>query len=224
MKNKIALVFLAAALAVFLYSVYVLHAGKDALAYPEEEAAETYSNENSDSTPILYAPEELDADKSALSSVSSKEILNVLPKEKDAVEEKDKPALLIPSATVAERVDKIALIDAEAEGDAYTSRTKLRVPMKHRLIRTQEEYSGFLRRAKGRYPKVNFTKNNILVLETANDLPDNVLEIVEIKPEGKKGVVTYRVNIMAITYEDGNSHTYKITDKKLSGFEFEQVL
>lgn len=111
------------------------------------------------------------------------------------------------SAVMAEE-SKISMIEA---------------PVEVKLINSVEQYREFKRRARGSYPEVDFKKQQVLVLESASNLPDKAFEIVAINEENGKRLVTYRVNVFGLDKKI-NTHSVQTVEKKDLPLELKQVL
>ncbi|MBO7190944.1 MAG: hypothetical protein J6V32_02420 [Elusimicrobiaceae bacterium] len=96
-------------------------------------------------------------------------------------------------------------------------------PVEAIWIKSLEEYRQFKRRARGSYPTVDFKKQQVLVLESASNLPDKAFEIVSVNEENGKRVVEYRVNVFGLDKKT-NTHSVMILTKKDLPLELRQVL
>ncbi len=96
-------------------------------------------------------------------------------------------------------------------------------PVETTWIKSLEEYRQFKRRARGSYPTVDFKKQQVLVLESASNLPDKAFEIVSANEENGKRVVEYRVNVFGLDKKT-NTHSVKVLTKKDLPLELRQVL
>lgn len=111
----------------------------------------------------------------------------------------------------------------QTAGEETSARVMIQAPVRYKLINTLEEYKDFKRKARGRYPEVNFAANRVLVLESESNLPDNLFEIVDVTREGDKVLVTYRVDIIGMN-EKTNTHSVKVLKKSNREIELKQVL
>ena len=96
-------------------------------------------------------------------------------------------------------------------------------PVKALLINSLEEYREFKRRARGSYPQADFNKQQVLVLESISNLPDKVFEIISVKNEKDKRIVTYRVSVFGLE-EKTNTHSALLIKKSNLPLELKQVL
>lgn len=96
-------------------------------------------------------------------------------------------------------------------------------PVEPLLIKTLEEYKKFKRRARGNYPVANFATENVLVLESASNLPDKVFEIQNVEEKDGKMLVTYRVNVFGLDQKT-NTHSAVLILKRDLPIELKQVL
>ena len=142
-----------------------------------------------------------------------------------------------PGATPAEKpdaslvkLDDSAVVGGQAQRAlaAQTPQEESKIsmieaPVEALLIKSMEEYRAFKRRARGSYPEVNFAKENVLVLESAGNLPDKVFEIQTVADADGKRIVTYRVSVFGLDKKI-NTHSVKVIDKKDLPLELKQVL
>lgn len=101
--------------------------------------------------------------------------------------------------------------------------TLIAAPVKHYLIQNETEYKAFKNKARGNYPKVDFSKQMLIVLESDSNLPDNVFELISADPQQDELVVTYRVNVFKLDKKI-NSHTVLPVDKTQAPIQLKQVL
>jgi len=104
-----------------------------------------------------------------------------------------------------------------------SARTMLTAPVGYRIITTQADFDKFKKSSYGIYPKVDFSKKSFLILESKNNLPDNIFEIKETRKDGGKYVVDYGVNILGLK-ERQAGHTYAVIDKNIKTVELNQVM
>ncbi len=104
-----------------------------------------------------------------------------------------------------------------------TSITLIEAPVQPKRIKTLEEYKAFKQIARGSYPTVDFSKEEVIVLESASNLPDKVFEIVDITPEGDTLKVRYRVNVFGLGNKI-NTHSAQKMAKTDNPVFLEQVL
>lgn len=99
----------------------------------------------------------------------------------------------------------------------------INAPVSAKLIKTADEYKAFKRIARGSYPSADFTKQNILVLESTSNLPDKVFEIQSVREEDGKMVVTYRVSVFGLDKKT-NTHSAVLIQRHDLPIELKQVL
>ena len=104
-----------------------------------------------------------------------------------------------------------------------TSITMIEAPVQVKRIQTLDQYKEFKRVARGSYPTADFAKEEVLVLESASNLPDKVFEIVEIVPEGENLKVRYRVNVFGLDQKT-NTHSAQKMARTKANIVLEQVL
>lgn len=96
-------------------------------------------------------------------------------------------------------------------------------PVEPLLIKTSEEYKAFKRKARGSYPTADFSKEQVLVLESTSNLPDKVFEIQSVEDKDGKRIVNYRVSVFALDKKT-NTHSAVIVKKGDLPLELKQVL
>ena len=115
----------------------------------------------------------------------------------------------LPAKVIEESAEsKISMIDA---------------PVESLLIKSLEEYRRFKQKARGSYPVVDFSKNNVLVLESGSNLPDKAFEIVSVNEDKGKMLVQYRINVFGLDKKT-NTHNVVVVSKKNIPLELKQVL
>ncbi len=117
--------------------------------------------------------------------------------------EEEKPAGIVLDETqtaVVVRAQKPAQRAAD-----NTSITMIEAPVSVKRIASLDEYKQFKQVARGSYPTADFNKEEVLVLESQSNLPDNVFEIVDLVPDGNSLTVLYRVNLFGL---DKKTHTH----------------
>lgn len=107
--------------------------------------------------------------------------------------------------------------------DSPSSIVMLTAPVEPLLIKTAEEYKAFKRRARGSYPAANFSKEQVLVLESTSNLPDKVFEIQQVEEKDGKRVVSYRVSVFGLDKKI-NTHSAVLVKKSDLPLELKQVL
>lgn len=113
-----------------------------------------------------------------------------------------------------------------AGGDEPETESKISMieaPVNAKIINALEEYREFKRQARGNYPSVDFKKQQIIVLESASNLPDKAFEIVSVNPGNGKRVVTYRINVFGLDKKT-NTHSVIAVEKTDLPLELKQVL
>ncbi|WP_424244053.1 hypothetical protein Dip510_001241 [Elusimicrobium posterum] len=116
------------------------------------------------------------------------------------------------------------VVPEESEDDVYTSKiAMITAPVKTRTIKTTAEYNAFKKEAQGSYPAINFNKDQLFVLESDTNLPHNIFDIVDLKKEGDKNIIEYRVMILGLKFRS-HSHTFKVIPKNIKNIEIRQVL
>lgn len=130
------------------------------------------------------------------------------------------PVVLKTDKPVVKPLDMLPSVPAQAEDSNITL---IQIPVVSKLIKTQEDYKAFKRKARGKYPDVNFNKQMVVVLESANDMPDKVFEVVEVTPQDKQLTVAYRVNIFGLDKKT-TTHAVAVLDKTDKPVVLKQVL
>ena len=69
----------------------------------------------------------------------------------------------------------------------------------------------------------DFSKNNVLVLESGSNLPDKAFEIVSVNEDKGKMLVQYRINVFGLDKKT-NTHNVVVVSKKNIPLELKQVL
>jgi len=104
-----------------------------------------------------------------------------------------------------------------------TNITMIEAPVQAKRIKTLDEYKAFKREARGSYPTADFATEEVIVLESASNLPDKVFEIVDVMPEEDVLKVRYRVNVFGLG-DKINTHSAKKISKSTKNIILEQVL
>ena len=112
---------------------------------------------------------------------------------------------------------------AQRAADNATGITKIEAPVALKRIQSLDDYKAFKRTVRGSYPEANFATEEVLVLESASNLPDKVFEIVDVVPAADRLTVVYRVNIFGLD-EKTNTHTARKIQKTSLPIQLEQVL
>lgn len=111
----------------------------------------------------------------------------------------------------------------ESAPEPKSNISMINAPVTAKLIKTADEYKTFKRTARGKYPSADFAKENVLVLESASNLPDKVFEIESVREEDGKMVVTYRVSVFGLDKKT-NTHSAVLIQKRDLPMELKQVL
>ena len=104
-----------------------------------------------------------------------------------------------------------------------TNVTLIEAPLQAKRIQTVEQYKEFKRVARGNYPTADFSKEEVLVLESTSNLPDKVFEIVSVSPTNDSLIVQYRVNVFGLDKKT-NTHSAQLIKKTKLPIVLEQVL
>ena len=104
-----------------------------------------------------------------------------------------------------------------------TNVTLIEAPLQAKRIETVEQYKEFKRVARGNYPTADFSKEEVLVLESTSNLPDKVFEIVSVSPTNDSLLVQYRVNVFGLDKKT-NTHSAQMIKKTKLPIVLEQVL
>lgn len=113
--------------------------------------------------------------------------------------------------------------DEPAVPEPKSSISMINAPVAVKLIKTADEYKAFKRTARGSYPAADFSKQDVLVLESTSNLPDKVFEIQSVREEDGKMVVTYRVSVFGLDKKT-NTHSAVLILKRDLPIELKQVL
>ena len=120
----------------------------------------------------------------------------------------------VPSATAPVKMDPSA---------EKSNMSMIDAPVQVRVIKTLDDYKKFKQKARGKYPSADFSKDYIVVLESASNLPDKVFEIQDVQEKDGKMLVIYRVNIFGLDQKT-NTHSAVRIDKRDLPVELKQVL
>lgn len=113
--------------------------------------------------------------------------------------------------------------DEPAAPEPKSSISMINAPVAVKLIKTADEYKAFKRTARGSYPVADFSKQDVLVLESTSNLPDKVFEIQSVREEDGKMVVTYRVSVFGLDKKT-NTHSAVLILKRDLPVELKQVV
>lgn len=127
------------------------------------------------------------------------------------------------SETVVDLTNTADPAAAAPAEEPKSSISMINAPVAAKLITNADEYKAFKRTARGSYPKADFAKENVLVLESSSNLPDKVFEIQSVKEEEGKVVVRYRVSVFGLDKKT-NTHSAVLIQKRDLPMELKQVL
>lgn len=169
---------------------------------------------------------------SQLSKIDVPDVQTVLPRSgaefapNGEEEPASETALPVLDASSRVAVGSAVQVPTSASTQTVSAESKISMieaPVQAVMVKSLEQYRDFKRRARGNYPEVDFEKQNVLVLESASNLPDKVFEIQTVADEGGKRVVTYRVSVFGLDKKT-NTHSVAIVDKADLPLELKQVL
>lgn len=226
------LVFLAGMFAIRLWDSYRLDSASQAMAdMPGSNSLLMIDMEKADEPEGVIVVEEPqyvdDADiPSQLSKIKVQGLDRVISRSGGSIEAPEDDGEENP--IVLGEVDKTAVPSATAPtevnpADADSKISMIEAPVNARVIKTLEEYKAFKRTARGKYPKADFSKDYVVVLESVSNLPDKVFEIQDVQEDNGKMVVIYRVNIFGLDQKT-NTHSAVRIDKSDLPVELKQVL
>jgi len=167
------------------------------------------------------------ATQSQLAPINMPEIQTIISRTGNAYETAGNVAAF-PKASVEMGDAKYNTFPAAEPGGAQaeelpSSIVMIAAPVEPLLIKTTEEYKQFKRRARGSYPTADFSKHQVLVLESTSNLPDKVFEIQDVQEKDGKWLVTYRVSVFGLDKKT-NTHTASLMPKKDLPLELKQVI
>ena len=130
-----------------------------------------------------------------------------------AMPEEEKPAGVVLSA----QQDTLVLNAKQpvARASDGSNVTLIEAPVAVKRIQTLDQYKAFKTQARGSYPSTDFAREEVIVLESASNLPDNVFEIVEIVPTEQNLKVLYRVNVFGLDKKTNTHSAQKIKKTSL---------
>ena len=130
-----------------------------------------------------------------------------------AMPEEEKPAGVVLSA----QQDTLVLNAKQpvARASDGSNVTLIEAPVAVKRIQTLDQYKAFKTQARGSYPSTDFAREEVIVLESASNLPDNVFEIVEIVPTEQNLKVAYRVNVFGLDKKTNTHSAQKIKKTSL---------
>ncbi len=100
--------------------------------------------------------------------------------------------------------------------------TMLTLPSEFFVIKDEGEYQNFLKKNQGTYPKVDFTREEIVIVISASRISDSFFEIVKTEISDKGINVFYKVNLI-LAGKENNLKNYKIIEKSNLPVNFIQV-
>lgn len=137
------------------------------------------------------------------------------------------PESVSPTAPVVgaedKPVDTMSPLFQEQTGEEESNISMIVLPVKHRVIKTTQQYRDFKTRARGSYPAVDFSKQMLVVLESDSNFPDKAFEIASARVKDGKLEVTYRVNVFGLDKKI-NTHSVAVVDKTAAPVTLKQVL
>ncbi len=153
------------------------------------------------------------------------DIAGVAPKEEEVPEAEESSKKPVDLQLTGEEVASVApqTIPAATADLEDSQITLIAAPVKYYTIQNATEYKAFKNKARGNYPKVDFAKQMLIVLESESNLPDNVFELISADPQQDELLVTYRVNVFKLDKKI-NSHTVLPVDKTQAPIQLKQVL
>lgn len=146
-------------------------------------------------------------------------VLGAVPADTAAGEEK-------PSGIVLSDGQNTVVLNSQKPAQRATDGTNITLieaPVQVKRIKTLEDYKAFKRSALGSYPTADFSKEEVVVLESQSNLPDKVFEIVRIEPDGESLKLSYRVNVFGLDKKT-NTHSAQKIKKSKADIVLEQVL
>ncbi len=100
--------------------------------------------------------------------------------------------------------------------------TMLQLPANFLVIKDSIQYKKFLAENEGKYPEVNFTNKEIVIIISEGRFADNFFEIVKIDTLDNEIKVLYRVNLMSKN-KTNEQKNYKLLNKTDLPINFIQV-
>ena len=142
-----------------------------------------------------------------------------------APQEKKNAKAKAPNIVLTDEQETVVLSASQPAQRAAdgSNRTLIKAPVEVKRIQTLDQYKEFKKQARGSYPTVDLDKEEVIVLESASSLPDNVFEIVGIFSNDKRISVLYRVNVLGLDQKI-NTHSAQKMKKSSLPIILEQVL
>lgn len=162
--------------------------------------------------------------ESQLATMHLPDIKSIVPRTKNAdkMEEDILKTTGVPLENIIHKAPSVTQPSTEMPQEK-SSISMIAAPAEVLLIKTTDEYKAFKRRARGSYPVADFSKENVLVLESASNLPDKMFEIQKVEEKNGKRFVIYRVNIFGLDKKT-NTHSAVLISKQDLPIELKQVL
>jgi len=79
--------------------------------------------------------------------------------------------------------------------------TMIKAPVAFEVFKTSETWSAFASSHKGHFPDADFSREQIVILVSASELPNGIFKITEIKKTARNILVRYRVDPLAMSSE-----------------------
>lgn len=110
----------------------------------------------------------------------------------------------------------------ETNQDDGSRITMLQIPADFLVIKDEKSYENFLKNNEGSYPKINFEKNEIVVVVSAGKFSDTFFEVVKSEKTDNEIKIFYRVDLM--TKNKGKEQrNYKLIENTELPVNFIQV-
>ena len=166
------------------------------------------------------------ATQSQLAEIHMPEIQTVISRTGNTYDTPDKPEDIkkpVPMGDAKYNTSPAAEPGGTQEEEQPSSIVMLSAPVEPLLIKTTAEYKEFKRRARGSYPSADFSKEQVLVLESTSNLPDKIFEIQDVQEKDGKWLVIYRVSVFGLDKKT-NTHSAWVMKKKDLPLELKQVI
>ena len=131
-----------------------------------------------------------------------------------------------PSGVVLDDAQTAVVLRAQKSAERAadnSSITLLEAPVTVKRIQTLDDYKAFKQQARGNYPQADFSKEEVLVLESQSNLPDKAFEIADVVQDRNSLTVLYRVNLFGLDQKT-NTHSAVKVEKVTGPVILEQVL
>jgi hypothetical protein len=83
------------------------------------------------------------------------------------------------------------------------AKTMVTAPVDYKVFRDAETWSAFASSHKGRFPDVDFSKEQMLILVSVSEMPSGIFKISGVEKKAKETVVLYRVDPLVMSAENG---------------------